>query len=136
MIRTVDSSVLIAAFATWHSDHERARLAITRRPTVVGHVLAETFSVLTRLPQPQRADPADVAAFLEFNLSPTPLVLDADEVRALPHRLVELGISGSATYDALIALTAQRFDATLVSLDRRAEATYRRCGASVDFLEL
>ncbi len=65
--------MLIAAFATWHDDHERAKQALAAKPSVVGHVFIETYSVLTRLPQPQRAEPALVMQFLEVNLSTDPV---------------------------------------------------------------
>jgi predicted nucleic acid-binding protein len=44
------------------------------------------------------------------------------------------GVSGGAVYDALIALTAAEHEAELLSLDGRAEATYRRCGANYRLL--
>ena len=134
MIRAVDTSVLVAAFASWHADHKRAVRELVRRPVVVAHSLVETFSVLTRLPEPQRADPALVAEFLDRNFPDLPLTLDAVQLRSVPTTLSEFGISGGAAYDGLIALTAQAHGVQLVSLDRRAENTYRRCGVSVELL--
>ena len=57
------------------------------------------------------------------------MALDGDGYRALIPRLVELGISGGAAYDALVAATARAAGATLVSCDRRAARTYERLGA-------
>lgn len=45
-----------------------------------------------------------------------------------------LGITGGATYDALIGATAARADATLVSCDERALPVYVAVGANVDLL--
>ena len=134
IVRALDSSVLVASFAEWHEAHELAQRACKRRAHPIGHALAETYSVLTRLPEPHRAGPTLVAEFLQQKAFGDPLVLDAASTRALPSRLAELGISGGATYDAVIALTARAHDAVLVSLDQRAAATYRRCGVRYELL--
>jgi hypothetical protein len=96
--------------------------------------MIETYSVLTRLPEPQRAEPALVAEFFDRNFPGKPRTLDADQARELPSRLNELGIIGGAAYDAVIALTASACGAHLISLDRRAEVTYRRCGIKFDLI--
>jgi predicted nucleic acid-binding protein len=134
MLRALDSSVLIAAFAEWHESHQLARAECKRRVYPIGHALAETYSVLTRLPEPHRAEASMVAAFLQQRPFADPLVLDAEETRALPSRLAALGVTGGATYDALIALTAATHDAVLVTLDQRAVPTYRRCGVRHELL--
>ena len=43
-------------------------------------------------------------------------------------------ILGGPAYDALIALTAAEHQATLLSLDQRAAATYEAIGATVERL--
>jgi predicted nucleic acid-binding protein len=43
-------------------------------------------------------------------------------------------ILGSPAYDALIAFTASEHNATLMSLDQRAAATYETVGAQVEQL--
>lgn len=121
---TADSSVLVAGFASWHELHAPARRALAGT-RMTGHALLEAYSVLTRLPPPHRA-PADVAAaFLDHVTTSEPLVLSAAATRDLPERLAALGVSGGATYDALIAATALESDAELLSLDVRAVTTYR-----------
>ncbi len=134
MIRALDSSVLVAAFAEWHEAHELARIACKRRVQPIGHALAESYSVLTRLPEPHRAGPSLVAQFLQQKMFGDPLLLDVASTRLLPARLAELGISGGATYDAVIALTAASHGAVLVTLDQRAIATYQRCGVRHELL--
>ena len=62
------------------------------------------------------------------------LGLPADAQRLALDRLHSLGVEGGATYDGLIALTAAASDATLVTLDRRALATYGLVGVDVDFV--
>jgi predicted nucleic acid-binding protein len=132
--KALDSSVLVAAFAEWHEAHPPAHRLLQRQVVAVGHAVAETYSVLTRLPQPHRADAALVAEFLEQAKFGNPLVLDSETTRGLPSELSRLGISGGATYDAVIALTAAAHGATLVSLDQRAAVTYRRCGVRFEML--
>ena len=46
-----------------------------------------------------------------------------------PEHLAAAGISGGATYDGLIALTALEHDLELLSRDHRAARTYRALGA-------
>lgn len=57
------------------------------------------------------------------------LGLSAGALRLALGRLEELGVAGGATYDGLIAITAAAEGATLVTLDKRALATYARLGA-------
>jgi len=130
MILAVDTSALVAGFATWHADHDVARAALAERPVAVGHALLETYSVLTRLPEPHRADPTMVADFLRRNLPDAPLALGTHRYQQLPGELRDLAVSGGAAYDAMIALTALDNDAQLLTLDRRAAITYRRCGVN------
>ncbi len=124
-----DTSVLVAAFASWHEAHAVAREALPGA-RVVAHCVVETYSVLTRLPPPHRVLPGLAAEFLRQVASATPLTLPAEEVGRLPRALAGAGISGGAAYDALIAVTALRHGAELVSLDARAAATYRAVGAA------
>jgi predicted nucleic acid-binding protein len=128
---TCDTSVLIAAFARWHTDHRPAAAALRKVEALVDHVVIETFSVLTRMPPPQRV-PADlVSAFLaaHFPVS-TPRLqgVPADEV---VDTAVRAGITGGAVYDLVVALAARRGGAKLLSLDRRAIPTYE--GAGTDY---
>ena len=134
MIRAVDTSVLVAAFASWHQDHLLAVDELARKPLLIAHSMVETFSVLTRLPEPQRAEPTMVAEFFERNFPRDPLTLGAPEARSVPVTLAGLGIVGGAAHDGLIALTARAGEATLVSLDQRAASTYRRCGVHFEIL--
>ena len=124
-----DTSVLVAAFASWHESHAAAREAL-RGARLVAHSVVETYSVLTRLPPPHRVVPGLAAEFLRHVATDAPLVLPAGEVARLPDLLSGRGISGGAAYDALVAVTALQHGAELVSLDSRAAATYRAVGAA------
>ena len=120
----VDTSVVVAGFASWHEGHRSAVAALARKPRVPAHVLVEAYSVLTRLPPPHRA-PADlVAAFLTERFPEAPLVLPARAHLELLETSARTGLTGGAVYDALIAATAQRAGATLLTRDRRARAVY------------
>ncbi len=130
----LDTSVVVAMFGAWHEHHGVARDVLSLAPALPGHAALEAYSVLTRLPEPFRADPPVVAQFLHTTFPAARLVLDADRQAALPGRLAGMAISGGAVYDALVALTAQAAGAVLVTLDRRALAIYERCGAAVRLL--
>ena len=123
----VDSSVVVASFGAWHEHHDAARAVLADGPCLPAHAGLEAYSVLTRLPEPFRAEPATVADFLARTFTGPRLVLDAVEQAALPARLAGRGISGGAVYDALIAVTAAAAGAELCTLDRRALENYQRC---------
>ena len=122
----VDTSVVVAAFASWHEGHEPAAAALARKPRVPGHVLVEAYSVLTRLPPPHRA-PADlVAAFLAERFPEAPLVLPPRAHLELVLTSARSGLAGGAIYDALIAATVRHAGATLLTRDERARSVYDR----------
>lgn len=130
----VDSSIVVAAFSSWHERHEQARVALSGGAQLVGHAAFEAYSVLTRLPKPHRAPPQTVLRFLATRFPDPYLVLDADRQRELLGRLPSLGLVGGAAYDALIAATASDAGLRLVSCDLRAALAYSRCGVAVDLI--
>jgi predicted nucleic acid-binding protein len=127
---TADSSVLVAAFASWHDRHAQAVKAVRGVTTLVAHAELEAYSVLTRLPAPFRAAAADAAVYLD-QYGGERLVLDGAARGALVADLAEAGLTGGQVYDALIARTAKAHDLTLLTCDTRAQPTYRALGASV-----
>jgi len=86
------------------------------------------------MPPDQRVDPAKVQVLLEDFFPEEPLMLSAARMHTLVAELVQRGVSGGAVYDGLIALTAAEFGAELVTLDQRAERTYRQCGVNYRML--
>lgn len=130
----IDTSVAVAAFATWHEDHAAAVDALAKRPRLIAQVGLETYSVLTRLPSPHRAHPEMVLTFLHKNFDRRWLLLGAGEQRRLLSEAAAVGIAGGAVYDALIAATARNVDETLITLDRRALPTYQAIGVDVRLL--
>jgi predicted nucleic acid-binding protein len=133
-MKAVDSSVVIAAFASWHEHHEIARAALVARPRLVAHAAVEAYSVLTRLPRPHRAQPSIVHAFLTARFAAPFLTLPAKGYKDLLAAVASRPIVGGSAYDALIAFTANAHQATLITLDRRAAATYETVGATVEQL--
>lgn len=133
-MNAVDSSVIVAAFSSWHEHHEAARLAMAKRPHLPAHAAAEAYSVLTRLPSPYRASPGLVHEFLASTFGDRTLQVDATTVIDLLGELAQLGIVGGASYDGLIGQTARAVGATLLTLDQRARETYDRLGVRVTSL--
>jgi toxin FitB len=95
-----------------------------------GHALAETYSVLTRLPGDLRRAPADAARLVSERFE-EPLLLGSEVAGRIPEVLSRLGIVGGAVYDGLVALAAREHRAELATRDARAKATYETVGARV-----
>lgn len=126
-----DTSVLVAGFATWHEGHGPAVRALNRGVRIIAHTAFETYSVLTRLPPPHRVQAGVVSAYLAAISTSDYLTLDPQSLRGLLDHLPNQGVTGGATYDALIGWTAKRAGATVLTRDRRAVPTYERL--SVEF---
>jgi predicted nucleic acid-binding protein len=133
---TPDSSVVIAAFASWNRHHEAAvqALAAGEVRDLVAHTELESYSVLTRLPEPFRAAPELVAEYLGEDYPGTRLALPERERRKLVRKLASLSIAGGAVYDAITALTAAQHGHSLLSCDRRAAAVYGRLDVEAIYL--
>jgi predicted nucleic acid-binding protein len=129
-----DTSVVLASFGAWHEHHEQALEALGGGPRLTAHAALEAYSVLTRLPEPFRAEPGTAVEFLRRTFATPRLVLDDDHQASAPDDLSALGIAGGAVYDGLIALTARAAGAEILTLDRRALATYARCDAAARLL--
>lgn len=95
-----------------------------------GHALAETYSVLTRLPGDARLAAEDAARLLDARFT-TPLTLSGPRARTVHATLSSLGIAGGAVYDGLVALAAKEHGAALATRDARARGTYDAVGVEV-----
>jgi predicted nucleic acid-binding protein len=133
-LNAVDTSVVVAAFSSWHIHHDRARAAMRDQPHLPSHAAAEAYSVLTRLPTPYRSSPQLVHAYLVRAFGDRTLPIGDASIVALLGELAALGIAGGAAYDGLIAITARIHDATLITLDGRASETYHRLGVRATLL--
>ena len=130
----LDTSVVVAAFASWHEAHASAAAMLARRCRLPAQVLLESYSVLTRLPPPHRAPAGVVAAFLSARFPSAPLTLPGGAHRELVQLAVAAGLAGGAIYDVLVAATAKRAGATLITRDRRATAAYETVGIRYELL--
>jgi predicted nucleic acid-binding protein len=94
---------------------------------LAAHSLAETYAVLTRLPSPHRLRAADAISLLKANWSQTQTVhLTGRETWQALAEAERRGLVGGQTYDALIAMTALKGDAsTLVTWNLRNFAIFK-----------
>ena len=131
MTVAIDTSVAVPLLVRSHHDHAAVvRWWSGQELALSGHALAETYSVLTRLPGDARLAPADAARLLAVRF-PAPLVLSGSATRKLPDTLSRLGIAGGAVYDALVALAAKEHGTALATRDARARGTYDAVGVKV-----
>jgi len=133
-VRAADTSVVVAAFASWHEFHARARKALDGGVRLIDHCALETYSVLTRLPPPHRCPGAVVGEFLRLRFTESFLRLDGRAYREFVTGLPGHGVSGGAAYDALVAATAIAHSAELITCDRRAASIYETYGVRVTVL--
>jgi hypothetical protein len=91
-------------------------------------VVTETYAVLTRMPEPFRMDDATAAEYLARQWGGRVIAPDAGLYESLTTAAATAGVTGGGTYDALVGLTAHSFGHELLSLDLRAERTYRTLG--------
>lgn len=127
----LDTSVAVPLLVQTH----RAHCAVVswwqgRELALSGHAVAETYSVLTRLPGDLRLTPADAARLLDERFA-APLLLGRKIAKQLPDVLSGLGIAGGAVYDALVALAAAEHNCALATRDARAKVTYEAVGVQV-----
>ena len=130
----VDTSVVVAGFASWHEAHVPARAALAKRPRIPAHVAIESYSVLTRLPPPHRVAAGLVGEFFEARFPEPLLTFPGSKQRPLLRLAIEAGIRGGAIYDALVGATAKHAGATLLTRDRRAIPVYEAVGAAYEFV--
>lgn len=97
---------------------------------LAGHAAAETYSVLTRLPDEMQVAPQDAAFLISARFQGT-IVLPPDQTLILPQTLADADVFGGAVYDGLVALAAVAHNLPLATRDERARPTYARLGAQV-----
>lgn len=130
----LDTSAAVALLLRSHTAHVAVRRHTSGRAVALTtHSLAETFSVLTRLPADARVAPADAVRLLEAGFA-APLVVPPDELGALPRVLAARGIAGGAVYDALVGLAARAAAVPLLTRDARAVATYGALDVEVELV--
>ncbi|MEZ0367033.1 PIN domain-containing protein [Mycobacterium sp. pUA109] len=128
----VDTSVAVPLLVANHQHHaEVAAWARGRTLCLSGHSLAETYAVLTRLPGDARVSAPDAVQLIDDNFV-QPLVLSARAARSSHRECASKGVTGGATYDALVALAAREHDVPLATRDARARSTYEAVGVVVE----
>jgi len=86
------------------------------------------------VPPPHRAQSDIVTAFLAQRFRNTPLTLAPRAWLRLLDQAAELGVTGGAVYDALVAATACHAGATLLTRDRRAIEVYEKMGVAYELV--
>jgi predicted nucleic acid-binding protein len=131
----LDSSVVVPALHSDLPNHELARRYLAEKPSLPSHAAVETYSAITRFPEPFRVDADAAVELIAENFRDR--ILAGPSPRALGawlKRMANGGIRGGAIYDALVAESARAAGATLVTADTRAAATYRAVGVDVQML--
>ena len=132
---TPDSSVAIAAAASWHVAHDVAVDALERDEVrLIAHVAYEATAALSRMPDGHRIAPEIVVEWLEQRFASKWLTLPAVAARRTLRAAVAHGLRGGAVYDALVGATAAHHHARLVTADRRAAPVYRALGVTVEYV--
>ncbi|MBD2770872.1 PIN domain-containing protein [Iningainema tapete] len=128
MVRVLfDTSVLVPALVVSHAEHFSCfpRLQAVESKQIEGlistHSLAETYSVITRLPirpriAPEQAQSVIVDISQQFEVIP----LSVDDYLAVIAQIVALKLPGGGIFDALIAQAALKANAdVLLTLNPR-----------------
>ena len=130
----LDTSAAIPLLVRSHAAHAQVRRHLrSREPVLTAHSLAETYSVLTRLPGDARLGARDAVRLIESNF-PDVLHPKTSTLATLPAALAPLGVVGGAVYDALVALAAVQRGVPLGTRDGRALGTYVALGADVEVI--
>jgi len=131
-----DSSVVVASIARWHVAHRQARAALAGMDArLPAHAALETTSTLSRMPEGQRMSAELVLEALRRDFPKAWLALSAKDQQSYLEKAVANQLRGGALYDALIAATAAKHGATLISADRRAQPTYEAMGVEAQFID-
>lgn len=133
MTWALDTSVAVPLLSDAQAVHEAVVSAVSGSICLTAHSLAETYSVLTRLPGDARLSADDAVQLIEANFEP-PVVVGKRTMNRLPTVLARAGVLGGATSDALVALAAKEADLTLLTRDARAIVTYRSIGVRFEVL--
>ena len=131
----LDTSAAVPFLVAGHVEHSATFKALSgRRLGLSGHAAIETFSVITRLPEPTRLSPATAARILQHNF-PHTKHLSSSRAAKLTGQLAASGIAGGAVYDALVAACALEHRCVLATRDERALTTYAALGVEVLLLK-
>ncbi len=131
-----DTSILIAGFVASHPHHQAALPWLQKAKTkeiegiIATHTLAETYSVLTRLPVKPIISPSIAQRLIQENLNNfTVIPLSNQDYQIVIEQMVNLNLTGGAIYDALIAQVAINISADkILTLNPKH---FKRLGESI-----
>ncbi len=109
---SVDSNYLICVLQSWNTHHAATLADLERRLDqgqqlhLIPHTLLETYSVMTRMPDPFRKPHSTVLGLLRQNFDAFPLLPAPANPWPLLDGLAQLGLGGGQTYDRSIAFAA------------------------------
>lgn len=130
MLLAADTSVAVPLLMRSHSLHSRVAAAVRGWDLrLTGHSLAETYSVLTRLPGDARVTAADACRLIDSSFGEALLPLP-ESIAGLHRSLGRWGIVGGAVYDALVGLAARDHGVSLATRDERALGTFALLGVA------
>lgn len=130
----VDTSVAVPLLLASHAAHTSvAAWARGHSLVLSGHALAETYSVLTRLPGDARVAPGDAVTLIDETFGPA-LVLDEASSGDIHRELAARGVAGGAVYDGLVGAAARSHGLSLATRDSRARGTYEAMGTVVELV--
>lgn len=131
---TCDTSVVIAGLSDWHARHRSCRSGLLRIDWLPAQVFAESVSVLSRLPHGRAISVGDAVRLVRQLAEGRIRQLRGDRYLLALTAVGSAGFGGGAVYDAIIGATAREHDATLLSVDAKAQRTYLAVGASFEML--
>lgn len=120
-----DTSVFVAAAQRGHQRHEESLSAIASTKSGKGccavHTLTEFYSVLTRMPRPQRLSPEEALRMVDLIRERMAIILlDVEEQHSVLREMAARGLSGGIVHDALILQCARKAGAkTIFTLNVR-----------------
>jgi len=111
-----DTSVLVPALIAELPQHVKAAPLLRRVHYgelllyVSAHTLAETYATLTALPLSPQLSPGQAGELVRRNVLDKAQVvsLESNDYQSVIHRMIRLGLSGGAIYDALHVRAAEK----------------------------
>lgn len=111
----VDANCLVATVSIWHEHHQPVSRELSRRLSAGEEMvvpvpsLAEAFSVLTRMPKPQRLSPPDAWRSLDASFVALGRIyaLDGKAATTLLAKSAVAGVGGGRIYDVIIGECAR-----------------------------
>lgn len=134
-ILTCDTSVVVAGLNAWHPQHGLARPRLREVSWLPAQVLAESISVLSRLPHGRAVPMPDAIRLVRSIADGRARQLPAERYLVTFTAVGSAGLGGRAVYDALVGATAREHNAVLLTLDRKAQRTYSSVGTSFEILD-